>query len=166
MKRKVLLPLLAGLLASAGQAAPSGSSSGICAALDRLAAGAVATRRGQEVSVLTLAPFEIGCAPAHDAAGAGAFCEAVAMHTSMEFTHVFPWQIHDCLRGVGVPVSIETVAEHTGVIGRAKIVRLSARTQAGVAVEIVYTPEPEAAPDPNPFMRHRYGRYRLTLTPR
>ena len=160
----MLLPMM---LSSAAHA---GEPKAFCVALADLAEVAATTGQTQDVAVLAVEPtmdelMVSACSRRSEVAAQVAFCDSVAKHVSMEFTHVFPWMVDDCLRAAGAEPTRETVDEYTGLGNRSgKIIGLRSILRSGVTLDIRFTPAPDQE-SAAPRLRGLYGRYELTLTP-
>lgn len=133
-----------------------------CRALDALVRVAVRTRQAQRPFVAQAEPFSFACGHRSRSRVQRAFCSAARDAVGLEFLHTFPWKVYDCLKASSVEPEIRTTDHYTGLIGRARIVRLAARSPAGATIEIRYTPfEDDGEPDER-FVGLR-GRYDVTV---
>jgi hypothetical protein len=158
---RYILPLLA--LVCLPQPARA-ADAGFCRALDGLKQAARISGKTQRVSIMKTDEQVFACRRAKEIAAQERFCSAAAEPVGTEFTHVFPWLVHDCLVTAHISPAMETVDAYTG-IGRSRISHMQATWPDGARLDIRFTPAP-AAFDTEPQFKDYLGIYELTIEPR
>lgn len=132
----------------------------LCRALQDLKQNAA--RSGPErVAILKEAEMTFACRRTESAPAQVSFCDAAAESVGIEFTHKFPWLIHDCLRAVGIRASLETVDRYTGIMNRKKITHLWAKWRDGTQIDIRFNPTADFSPEPR--FEGYWGAYGLII---
>lgn len=157
------LPVLIGLLIAAPAAASEPDP--LCAGLDAFVASVARDDAPVEIRFGKDEAWAPWCSYPKDHPAADAFCMVALANTSMEFSHLFPWNLDRCLRAEGVRVRRTTVNQYTGLRNPLKIVRMSGRFKSGVRLALVYVPNPDDNAPEDGVWRGYYGQYRVTLTP-
>jgi hypothetical protein len=154
-------PLVLALLAmSVPLAAQAGTSSPkLCAALAGLREAAKSAGTPQRVSVIKVKDLTVGCGHGRDPAPTR-FCALTTEEISIEFTHVFPWQVVDCLEADGVHPVLEQADLYTGM-SRKRIVHLAGRWRDGARIDVRFTPMGDSGDDPR--FKDYWGRYDVVV---
>jgi hypothetical protein len=119
---RTLIGIAAITLASPAKAADAA----LCAALEGLRAEAIASRTPQRVAVFKMEEMTFACGKTSTAQAQVDFCSAALGAVGIEFTHAFPWKVHDCLKSQHIAPQLVLVDQYTGIRKRKKILRLSA----------------------------------------
>jgi hypothetical protein len=150
--RGLLIPLL--LVTSPALAADAP----FCRALKHLKAAAHS--EPQSVRIIKAEPMTLLCGRSPTSDAQKAFCAVAAHHVSMEFTDVFPWMVHDCLRAEGLSPQVETVDQYTGM-SRQKLRHLSADWRDGTHLDVRFQPTGDRGEDAR--LKDYWGYYELVI---
>lgn len=150
------------VIATLSFAAPaSADEASLCSALADLKLEAQNSGSPQRISVLKDEPMVFVCGRKKDVPVQDAFCSAAFHAVGLEFTHVFPWEIYDCLKSQGVRPSLTLVDQYTGIKRRKKVTHLWAAWGNGTRIDISYEPTRNFADDAE--LRDYFGVYRLVI---
>ena len=150
-----ILPWIAPVLVHAQR-----SPAPLCDTLSGLEKEAALSRKSARIIVFADEPMEFACGHAKNAPAQLAFCSAAMEAVGLEFKHMFPWRVADCLRGARVHPGTKEVAQYTGTNWR-KITHLTAGWPDGVRIDIRHVPRDDAG-DPSPLKGY-YGRYEMVV---
>jgi hypothetical protein len=150
--------------AVAADAAPSAAQSAFCRALDAVAAEARRSEKPQEFAIIKAAdePFAFMCRRGK-APTARDFCSAAMPVVGLEFTHVFPWRVYDCLVKGGVRPKLERTEQYTGLVGRNRIVHLQSTFRNRSMIEVRWRPSGDFSDDAE--FKGYYGEYQVVVSP-
>jgi len=129
-----------------------------CQALDRLKVAA--RTEPQHVAVIKQDAMTFACGRRKDAEEEVAFCDAAAKSVGIEFTHVFPWLIVDCLRAEHIKPGLETVDQYTGT-SRKKVRHLWANWRDGTDLDVRFKPTADLGTDAK--FKDYWGNYELVI---
>ena len=132
----------------------------LCGALENLKREAE-TSGPQRVEIFKQEAMTFACGRTVEAQAQVDFCDAAAGPVGLEFTHVFPWLIHGCLRDQHIKPELELADQYTGVRHRKKIVHLWAGWPDGVRMDIRYRPTGDFGADRK--FRDYWGAYELVV---
>lgn len=150
------------LLALAGPV--DAAETGLCTALAKLKTEARISRSDQEITVFKEEEMAFACKRRRDVAAQVSFCSAAAKAVGVEFTHAFPWRIHECLTKAGIRPRLTLADQYTGMTGRKKIRYLTGSWRDATRIEIRFVPTGDFGDEAE--FKDYYGYYRLTISPR
>jgi hypothetical protein len=130
-----------------------------CRALDRLRVAA--HTEPQRVAILKQDAMTFACEKRKGLETEKAFCNAAAKSVGIEFTHVFPWLIVDCLQAEHIKPGLETVDQYTGIAGREKVRHLWANWRDSTHLDIRFKPTADFGTDAK--FKDYWGGYELVL---
>jgi hypothetical protein len=131
---------------------PAANAAGtLCAELTALTAYAGASPEPLHINAW-LDPDVFACGPT--SVDTRAFCNAAIEASGIEFAHIYPWRLRDCLAARGIRSHITQQAGWTGLARRKRIVHLTARLGDGMALDVRWKPDGDAG---------LYGKYALTI---
>lgn len=132
----------------------------LCGAVENLKREAA--RSGpQRIAIFKQEEMTFACGRTVEMDAQVAFCDAAADPVGLEFTHVFPWLIYDCLRDQRVRPGLDVVDQYTGIQRRKKIVHLWAGWPDGAQVDIRFQPSGEFGTGPQ--FKDYWGAYELVI---
>ncbi|CAN5525704.1 hypothetical protein BH10PSE14_BH10PSE14_19300 [soil metagenome] len=132
-----------------------------CRALSSLKNEARSSGNPQRVAVVKEEAMTFACARNKEVGAQVAFCAAALDAVGIEFTHAFPWLVHDCLRADHIRSTIETVDQYTGLRGRKKVRHLWARWGDGTRLDLRFEPWGDFADDAK--FRDYWGAYKMVI---
>jgi hypothetical protein len=154
MRLRWILSVLALIAAPA-----SAADRQFCSALDDVKAEAV--RSGpQRIGIVKTEAMTFACSRSRGATVQEAFCSAAAGPVGVEFTHVYPWLIYDCLRAERLQPGVETADQYTGM-SRPKALHLWAEWRDGTRIDIRFEPSGDFGPEPR--FKDYWGSYELVI---
>lgn len=143
-------------------AAPAGAAEGsLCLALADLRLEAQSSGSPQRISVFKDEPMVFACGRKKEVPAQDAFCSAAFDAVGLEFTHIFPWKVYDCLKIQGANPNVTLVDQYTGIQKRKKVTHLWAAWGDGTRVDINFEPTGNFADDAE--YRDYFGVYRLVI---
>ena len=152
-----LIVIAALTLASPANAADAA----LCAGLEGLRAEAIASRTPQRVAVVKMEEMTFACGKTNKTAAQADVCSAALGAVGIEFTHAFPWEVHDCLKSQHIAVQLVLVDQYTGIRKRKKISRLSASWKDGTRIDVRFEPGGDYSDQPE--FKDYWGAYRVVV---
>ena len=139
----------------------SAADAAFCAALEGLRTEAIASRTPQRVAVFKMEPMTFACGKTDRTQAQVDFCSAALGAVGVEFTHAFPWEVHDCLKSQRIKPRLVLVDQYTGIRKRKKISRLSAGWNDGTWIDIHFEPSGNLADEPK--FKDYWGAYMVVV---
>lgn len=136
-------------------------SQNLCTALDALKNETQSSGEVQRVAVIKVEPMTVACTKTAVVSVQNEFCSAVLETVSLEFTHVFPWLVYDCLQRSNVHSNTMQNEQYTGLGKRKKISRLWTGWSDGTRLDIQFVPTGNWGDQPR--MRDYWGRYNVVV---
>lgn len=153
LSRLLLLFAVASWPASAKEAA-------LCSALENLKHEAV-TSGPQRIAIFKQEEMTFACGRNLAVPAQVAFCDAAAGPVGLEFTHVFPWLVVDCLRAQRVQSSTALANQYTGIRHRKKIMHVWAGWKDGTRLDIRFRPDGDFGAEPR--FKDYWGAYEMVI---
>jgi len=150
------------VIAALTLASPTGAAdAAFCAALEGLRSEAIASREPQRVAVFKMEPMTFACGKTSKAQAQVDFCSAALGAVGIEFTHAFPWEVHDCLMSQHIAPQLVLVDQYTGIRQRKKISRLSAGWKDGTRIDVRFEPAGDYSDQPE--FKDYWGAFRVVV---
>jgi hypothetical protein len=159
LKPSGLAQCLVGVVLTATPCAARPDRADFCKALFDLARQARLTGEPQRIAIFMDVPMQTACELSKDRVRDD-YCRTALDATGLEFRHLYPWTVTDCLRAQGAKPRMETSHAFPGLKLR-RIDHLAAGLPGGVRLDLRYTPDPDSGRDGD--MRDYYGRYDLVV---
>lgn len=137
----------------------------LCPALGRVISNSELRGGSHSIRVIQLAPGELACTQQRGFPSDRGYCAATLSEVGLEFPHLYPWLVRDCLLAMGGRTQTDTVDEYSGLTGREKIVRLESILEDGTTVSLRFYPEDEGGPETGQ-LAHYFGTWHLRVLPR
>lgn len=132
-----------------------------CTSLEGLKTQAIASKTPQRVAVFKMEEMTFACGKTDKIIAQADFCTAALAAVGLEFTHVFPWKVYDCLMSQHITPQLVLVGQYTGIQKRKKISRLSAAWKDGTRIDVRFEPSGDLSDQPE--MRDYWGAYKVVV---
>jgi len=132
----------------------------LCQALNGLK-HAAATSGPQRVTIFKQEEMTFACGRRIDAPAQVAFCDAAAAPVGVEFTHVFPWLVFDCLHAQKLKPGLTLLDQYTGIQHRKKLVHLWAQWTDGARIDVRFRATADFGTEPE--FKDYWGTYELVV---